>query len=331
MDKSNIQETGLQIIFDFIKYAKRKYKILIFSLLFGISIAFILILNQKKIYIANFSFSIDEEKGGLGSLGGSALGLASQFGFDANVSGGGAFASTNIAEILKSDRIINAALQKDITLKNKNITLYDLYVVNNNLEKSITQIGIRRLKKQVIKSLKDEIIVNQKDKKISIWTLKISSYDSNFAKYFSESLIDETSIFYIKTKSKKAQLNVELLQKQSDSVRQILFNSISNAAKSSDQVYNLNSSFNTGRIPTLQYQTYISANTEILKQLVGNLELAKINLRKETPLIQVIDFPEFPLEEIQFSKFIILVFSVFISLFITLSYLFIFFIVKRNQ
>ena len=46
----------------------------------------------------------------------------------------------------------------------------------------------------------------------------------------------------------------------------------------------------------------MQANTAILTELVKNLELAKLALRRETPLIQVIDKPIFPLAIDRFGK-----------------------------
>ena len=44
------------------------------------------------------------------------------------------------------------------------------------------------------------------------------------------------------------------------------------------------------------------SNTAVLTNLVVQLELAKITLRKETPLIQILDKPIFPLERIKIGK-----------------------------
>jgi len=44
-------------------------------------------------------------------------------------------------------------------------------------------------------------------------------------------------------------------------------------------------------------QVDVQANTAILTELVKQSELAKVTLRKETPLIQVIDKPILPLEK----------------------------------
>jgi uncharacterized protein involved in exopolysaccharide biosynthesis len=52
---------------------------------------------------------------------------------------------------------------------------------------------------------------------------------------------------------------------------------------------------NVKRVPSVNRQVDVQANTAILTELVKNLELAKVDLRKETPLIQIIDTPLLPL------------------------------------
>jgi uncharacterized protein involved in exopolysaccharide biosynthesis len=65
----------------------------------------------------------------------------------------------------------------------------------------------------------------------------------------------------------------------------------------------------------------VQANTAILTQLVGNLELAKVTLRKETPLVQIIDKPIYPLEKEKVSKLKSLILGGFLAGFLTLLYL----------
>ena len=60
-------------------------------------------------------------------------------------------------------------------------------------------------------------------------------------------------------------------------------------------MYNLNPAFNIKGTPSKRRQIDVQANTAILTNLVVQLELAKITLRKETPLIQLIDKPILPL------------------------------------
>jgi uncharacterized protein involved in exopolysaccharide biosynthesis len=61
----------------------------------------------------------------------------------------------------------------------------------------------------------------------------------------------------------------------------------------------------------------VQANTAILTQLVTNLEMAKVSLRKETPLIQVIDRPILPLKKEKVGKLKSLILGSFLAGFLT--------------
>ena len=53
---------------------------------------------------------------------------------------------------------------------------------------------------------------------------------------------------------------------------------------------------------SIKNEVDVQANTAILTKLVKQTELAKVTLRKETPLIQVIDRPILPLPKEKFGK-----------------------------
>ena len=156
---------------------------------------------------------------------------------------------------------------------------------------------------------------------MSITNIEVISENEKFAKVFCENLAKETSEFYIETKSKKSRLNVEILQKQTDSIREALNSAITGVASASDNVYNLNSALMVKRAPSSKKQVDVQANTAILTQLVAQLELSKVTLRKETPLIQVIDRPILPLEKDKVSKLKSLILGGFLAGFLTVLYL----------
>ena len=144
--------------------------------------------------------------------------------------------------------------------------------------------------------IKNNIAVAQQDKKLSIIKVEVKATDERFAKYFAEALVAQVSRFYVDTKTQKSAKNVAILQHQADSVRQRLNAAISGVALANDANPNLNPTMQVLRAPSQQRQVDVQANTAILTELVKNLELAKLALRRETPLIQVIDKPIFPLE-----------------------------------
>jgi hypothetical protein len=138
---------------------------------------------------------------------------------------------------------------------------------------------------------------------------------------FCEQLLKETSDFYIETKSKKSRLNVDILQHQADSIRAELNGAITGVAAASDNVYNLNPAYNVKKTPGTRRQVDVQANTAILTQLVAQLELSKVSLRKETPLVQLIDRPILPLEKEKLSRLKSLIIGGFLAGFLMVFYL----------
>ena len=85
--------------------------------------------------------------------------------------------------------------------------------------------------------------------------------------------------------------------------------------------FNLNPSFNKKGSTSKKMQFDVQANTLLLTNLVTQLELAKITLSKETPLILVIDKPIYPLEKIYYGSLITTLFGTIISIFLSSIYL----------
>lgn len=322
INKNQDEVTFKELIQSFqkwIDFLKNKSKIIfIISILSGfIGLAYSYI--EKPKYKALLTFAMDEDKGANGSGINSAMGLASSFGIDLNGNGGGAFAASNLTELMKSRLIIEKALLCKVNINSVNTTLADYFFKKNYLKfnskvlnnlKDIDFSDQKMISKEdsvlhliynyLISS--DQIRIIQKDKKVSILSIEVISHDEIFAKLFCESLAKETSSFYILTKSKKAKLNVEVLQRQVDSIKKELNSSIMGVATEVDNVYNLNPALNVKATSSKKKQLDVQSNTTILTNLTIQLELAKINLRKETPLIQVIDTPFFPLKNENFGK-----------------------------
>ncbi len=321
---------------------KSKWKILLIIGTIGGIIGLFIDLIYKPTYKASLTFAMEEDKGGgNGGISG-ALGLASSFGIDLGGAGGGAFSANNLGELMKSRLIIEKVLLKPIVIKGKKTNLLEYYIEFNQLRKlwsknpSLSNINfesnIERTKyslqqdsilQQIHKTLidKDNLSIMQKDKKVTILTIEVVSENELFSLLFCENLAMETSDFYIETKSKKARMNVNVLQNQVDSVRGQLNGAITGVAVSTDNVYNLNPALNIKGAPTKKKQIDIQINTAIITNLVVQLELAKINLRKETPLIQLIDKPILPLEKDKLGKLKSLLLGFFISIFITSIFL----------
>jgi hypothetical protein len=348
-DEISLKELILKIKEWFI-FLKSKWKTIFLAGIIGGFIGLTIAWFEKPTYKATLTFAMEEDKGGGGALNG-ALGLASSFGIDlGSTGGGGAFAASNLAELMKSRLIVEKVLLSPILINGKTITLADYYLNINELRKTWVQKpylkniqflpGDDRSKytlqkdsilQQIHKNLidKDHLSIMQKDKKVTILSIEVTSIDEQFSKLFCESIAKETSDFYIETKSKKARLNVNVLQKQVDSVRSELNGAITGVAAETDNVYNLNPAFNIKGAASKKKQIDVQANTAILTNLVVQLELAKITLRKETPLIQLIDSPILPLVKQKFGKLRSLILAGFLAGFFTVLYLILRQLVKK--
>ncbi|MDQ6472045.1 Wzz/FepE/Etk N-terminal domain-containing protein [Flavobacterium sp. LHD-80] len=316
-----------------------QWKIIILSAIigaiFGLAYSFI----KKPIYTATLTFALEDEKSG-GGLGG-ALGLASSFGLDVGTSGGSIFTGPNLTELFKSRTMVEQTLLTSITIKGKEMSLAELYIQNNGWrEKWSNEPKLKNIqflpekKRKDFTRVQDSILgeiyqdlskksltVAQKDKKISIISVDMISTNELFSLYFCEALARQVGKFYVSTKSKKARMNMEILEHQVDSVRGELNAAITGVAVANDNTFNLNPALNVRRAPSVRKQVDVQANTAILTELVKQSELAKVTLRKETPLIQVIDRPILPLKMEKFGKIKGLVLGGFLSGFLMALFL----------
>jgi hypothetical protein len=300
-------------------YILTQLKVIVLAGIIGASLGLTYSFIKKPIYTATLTFALEDEKSG--GIGG-ALGLASSLGMDLGGGGGGMFSSSNLTELFKSRTMVEKTLLTPITIDGKTISLAEMYIQNNEWRdrwsenpkfKSIQ--FLPNIKRKYFTRAHDSILgviyqnlsksslfVAQKDKKIAIISMDVTSANELFSLYFCEALARQVGKFYVATKSKKARINMEILERQTDSIRRELNSAITGVAIATDNTFMLNPALNVRRTPSAKRQVDVQANTAILTELVKQTELAKVTLRKDTPLIQVIDRPILPLPKERFGK-----------------------------
>ncbi|MDN3676048.1 lipopolysaccharide biosynthesis protein [Flavobacterium paronense] len=289
---------------------KTVYKAMLVGAILGLAYSSI----KQPEYSASLSFALeDKSSGGMNSLS-----IDSPFGIDLVGGGnGGAFSSSNLPELFMSRNMVERTLLTPVLFEKKKISLAEMYIQNKGWRKiwnenpqlksiqflpNSNRSGFTRVNDSILGIIyedlsKTDLTVSQKDKKNGIIYINAKSTNELFAKYFTEALAKQVSDFYIDYKSKKARENVSILMKQTDSIRGELNSAITGVAVSVDNTFNLNPALNIKRASTSRRQVDVQANTVILTELVKQTELAKVALRKETPLIQVIDSPILPLKK----------------------------------
>jgi hypothetical protein len=318
-DEISLKEL-LQKVKEWYNYILSQWKIIVLVGIIGAALGLGYSLLQKPTYTASLSFALEDEKSG-GGLGG-ALGLASSFGIDLGGGGGSIFTGSNLTELFKSRSMVEQTLLTPVTSNGKVISLAEMYIQNagwretwNQNSKYNTIQFLPEANRKGFTRVHDSIFgviyqglsttglsVGQRDKKVDIMSIDVVSTNELFSKYFCEALAKKVSDFYIETKSKKSRENMMILERQTDSIRRELNGAITGVAVANDNTFGLNPAMNVRRAPSAKRQVDVQANTAILTELVKQSELAKVTLRKETPLIQIIDRPILPLAKQGFGK-----------------------------
>jgi hypothetical protein len=324
-EQNNNDEISLKELLGKVKewysYLLSQWIIIVLASVIGSALGLAYSISTRPIYIATLSFALEDEKSGGGGLG-SALGLASSLGLDLGGGGGSIFTGSNLTELFKSRSMVEQTLLTPVVVNDKVISLAEMYIQNKEWRESWNEDPkfkkiqfLPNTKRKYFSRVHDSILgvmyeglsigqlsVSQKDKKIAIISIDMSSTNELFSKYFCEALAKQVSDFYVTTKSKKSRMNMAILQKQTDSIRAELNGAITGVAVANDNTFMLNPALNVRRTPSARRQVDVQANTAILTELVKQTELAKVTLRKETPLIQVIDRPILPLKKERFGK-----------------------------
>ena len=150
----------------------------------------------------------------------------------------------------------------------------------------------------IVKDINEDNLKVFKSGQSSTLNVEVKAEDELFAKAFNQAIVQKVNEFYIGTKTKKTQEALQILQLKSDSVLRVMNGAISAAAVTADVTPNLNPTRQAQRVVPMQKAQFTAeANKAILAELIKNLELTKMKLMKETPLIEIIDKPIFPLEK----------------------------------
>lgn len=317
-------------------YILSKWLIILIIAILGAALGYTYANSRKPIYSAACTFVLEEgsNTGGVSQY----AGIASMVGIDLNNSGGGIFQSDNIIELYKSRTMIEKTLLSEVDINGESQLLIERYIEFNNLRKSwnkkpelknirFKNITFTRLQDSILGIISNDIkkaylSVEKPDKKLSIIKVEVKANDEIFAKTFNDQIVKKVNDFYVQTKTKKALENVLILQRKTDSVRAVMNGAIYTAAAVSDATPNLNPTHQVQRVvPVQRAQISVETNKVILGELVKNLELSKMSLHRETPLIQVVDSPVFPLEKERFSKSKGIVFGVGLASALCILYL----------
>ncbi|WP_343700854.1 Wzz/FepE/Etk N-terminal domain-containing protein [Chitinophaga sp.] len=310
------KELILKII-DWLKFLIRSWKYISFvAIIFGIA-GLLYALQQKPQYSAELTFVLEDSKSN--PLNAYA-GMASQFGIDLGGAGSsGLLAGDNIMEYLKSRLLVEKTLLSAIQVNNRQVTLADIFMemydYKSKWEKGpLSTVSFPQgQSRQSFSLLQDSILsafhknivkknlrIDKPDRKASFIAVVCTSPNETFSQKFTERLVKEATEFYMQTKTKRSKTNIEKLQQTVDSIENLLNKKTFSAALSMD--LNRNPAKSVAMVGT----ELNARDKEILRilyaEVTKNLELAKMTMAQEMPLIQIVDTPILPLKKTKFGK-----------------------------
>lgn len=329
---------------EWFKYLKQSWLLLTVLGIIGGVIGLTYAFYKPIKYTAKLTFILEEGKSSMAGLG-SLASLAGQFGVDVGSGGGeGVLSGDNILLYFKSptlakevlltpfddknqtslaDKYIEVYKLKDKWLKNEKVGKVQFSPFNPKIIYSRTQDSLL----QVIsdKIISENFTVARPDKKASFIDVSVEMENENLAKYYCDRIVQRVVERYVSTKIKRQKATVDKLQARVDSVAALLKQrtysgaSLQNKASLMDinPLYRTNSAVEVES--TLRDKTLLAT---IFASVTQNLELAKFTLSQETPVIQIIDEPGFPLKIEKPSKIKLAVLFSLITILFGVFYLF---------
>jgi len=317
-------------------YLIKRWVIIVIAGILGGGIGFTYAWLQPVKYMSRVSFAVEESKSGVGGL----AAIAGQFGFDiGGSSSGGVFSGDNIILFLKSESLCKETLLTNYD-STGNETLADKYAEANELKaawlknRKIGKINFAQYKDgrlprledslmQIIvkKILKKELVVGKPDKKASFIEVKAIMQDEVLSKYFSDHLVRIATDRYVESKIKVKALNVDRLQQRADSLGALLNSRTYSSAATQQNLIDANPALRMAPVAaeiSARDKTMIAT---IFAEVTKNLEIAKVALSQETPVIQMVDQSSFPLNKEKTSKLMSLVIGGFIAGLFCLAFL----------
>ncbi|MEY4308584.1 MAG: hypothetical protein RL422_787 [Bacteroidota bacterium] len=287
----------------FFSYLRSQFVLIALCGIVGLVLPLIYRAFQKPAYAASTTFILEEKS----ATGGGLAGIASQVGLDLGSLGSGSslFTGDNILDIIKSRVIIEKVLLTPIS-GNSGKTLADLYLKFSGIgEKLPAPVSFASpsvthtvYQDSVLYVMYDQIAkknvsVDRLNKKGSIFKIVTVSQNQVFSKNFAERLLKETTTYYVNVKTSTAAANVKRLQARGDSLLRVLNAKSYNAA--SFQILDPNVAFKSMSVPAEVSSRDKSIVFSIYAEVTKNLEMSRIALVSQTPVIQLLDVPKYPL------------------------------------
>ena len=234
--------------------------------------------------------------------------LLAQFGLDVGgLNPGGIFEGESLVQLFSTRYMVERTLMDKAYIKGDSVLLINYlypYTKWGTDEEFATLVFPERradfspLHDSILLEIKghvasDLLDVYKPDKKLSLINVHVTHQDKYFAKAFTEAIVANTLAYFLESITEKARGNLNVLRAQRDSSKSDMVRALVANASAYDNL--VDPLFQSGQID--QYKSYVNLQVAnaLYVEISKNLTLAEIGLRKQTPLIQIVEHPNFPL------------------------------------
>ncbi len=302
----------LLTIRDYLFELIKKWYVYVLFIGLGIGGAHYYMEQQKTAYFAKLTFMTNNDGGGGVSA---VLQIVGQFGgLGGGGGGGGGGKSEKMIEIFRSKRMVYQTMMKSIDISGKSDLLFNHYIqlfkMHEKWEGSKLQ-GFRFSPKSpeaftleehtAAKRIYNTIVgkyMNVAASKSGVIQATFDSPVDIFPKYFLEELIKTVGKFYVDKAIQQQRETYQIIKARTDSLEQALFNAEERIAEWGDK-HRIALRAGTLTAKRLMEKQRMAREAEVLhlmhSEAAANLEVARMNLLNNTPVIQVIDYPTLPL------------------------------------
>ncbi len=296
-------------------YIWKKKWIVVAAGLIGAVLGYIYIYNKKINYSANYVFTVGGD-----SPSSSGLSITSLLGMGSLSMN--AFSGDNVLELLKSRNMVENTLLSPCEYQGDTITYMEYALICDSVREMCAEGKIKpsdedqisicdisfpygqdrktfsRIQDSIIMAvasgmIKDNITAVRRDKKLSYMEYQFVYPNEEFAMKFSATHLKSVTDFYVETKTGLSRKNLESFQHRADSVRRELDKTIAKSSAFYDGHRNASGSFVSAQLK--KYEIDIQVLTSTYQEIEKNIKVLELDLARETPLIQIIDKPFYPL------------------------------------
>jgi hypothetical protein len=294
---------------DWAKYlAVRRVRIITVALIGGI-LGLMGALFSKPTYTGNLTFVLSSEN----NSGSGLMALASQFGLTFG-SKNNAFDGENIIKLFESKKMFERALFQTIPQNNQllinEICREEKFFKDWQKEPQLKSLIPFTINDTATLGIKDSLItevykyalqhyltLDKIEKELNFYKITVTSSNEHVSHFLPVALTDVTAKFYTEIKSDLAKRNLQMLEHEADSLKYLLDRSLQTSLVQREEVFNLNPVFQSAEAPAKKSEVQTRILQETYQTVLQNMEIARVTLRKVTPVYQVIDEPGLALRE----------------------------------